>query len=98
MTIQTIDQIARPRTRGRDSQLVRMRNIGIIKRYYYWSEIKRRRTDDVLDILSKQEFFLSTQTIWKIIKKNYDLIATLRSGKDIDCGKLEDENQLKLFK
>lgn len=39
------------------------RNRTLIARYYYWTEIRRRRFDDVMYILSKQEFFVEERTI-----------------------------------
>lgn len=39
------------------------RNRLITARYYYWTEIKRRRFDDVLKILSDNEFFVEERTI-----------------------------------
>lgn len=39
------------------------RNRTLIARYYYWTEIRRRRFDDVMYILSKQEFFVEDRTI-----------------------------------
>lgn len=39
------------------------RNRTIVARYYYWTEIKRRRFDDVMKILSDYEFFVGERTI-----------------------------------
>lgn len=39
------------------------RNRTIAARYYYWTEIKRRRFDDVMKILSDYEFFVGERTI-----------------------------------
>lgn len=39
------------------------RNRLLTARYYYWTEIKRRRFDDVLKILSDNEFFVEERTI-----------------------------------
>lgn len=39
------------------------RNRAMIARYYYWTEIRRRRFDDVIHILSDQEFFVEDRTI-----------------------------------
>ena len=38
------------------------RNRTIVARYYYWTEIKRRRFDDVMKILSDYEFFVGDRT------------------------------------
>ena len=42
---------------------VNKRNILLVTRYYYWSEIRRLRFDDVLEILSTREFFVESRTI-----------------------------------
>lgn len=42
---------------------VNSRNRLMIARYYYWTEIRRRRYDDVMSILSEQEFFIEERTI-----------------------------------
>lgn len=42
---------------------VDVRNRTLIARYYYWTEIRRRRFDDVMNILSAQEFFVEERTI-----------------------------------
>ena len=39
------------------------RNRTLVARYYYWTEIKRRRFDDVVKILSDYEFFVEDRTI-----------------------------------
>lgn len=43
--------------KGRDKELITERNKRIYERYFYWTEIKRIRFDDALQILSKREFF-----------------------------------------
>lgn len=42
---------------------VEKRNRLMIARFYYWTEIRRRRFDDVMKILSTQEFFVEDRTI-----------------------------------
>lgn len=42
---------------------IEKRNRVLIARYYYWTELKRRRFDDVIGILSDQEFFVEERTI-----------------------------------
>lgn len=39
------------------------RNRLMIARYYYWTEIRRLRFDDVMRILSLREFFVEDRTI-----------------------------------
>lgn len=53
------------------------RNRFIALRYYYWTEIIRRRTDDVMSILSMQEFFVDEQTIWNIILSQGDYLKEM---------------------
>ena len=43
------------------------RNVALAARYFYWSEMKRRRFDDVIGILENDEFFVEYQTISRII-------------------------------
>lgn len=43
------------------------RNRTIIARYYYWTEIKRRRFDDVMKILTDYEFFIGERTVQNIL-------------------------------
>lgn len=45
------------------SERLTKRNKTMLARYYYWTEIKRRRFDDVLRILSDNEFFVDERTI-----------------------------------
>lgn len=47
---------------SRQDRLVK-RDRAMTARYYYWAEIKRRRFDDVLRILSDNEFFVGERTI-----------------------------------
>lgn len=55
--------------KGRDKNLISKRDEWLLRRYYYWTEIQRRRFDDVLKILSEQEFFISEARIMAIIRK-----------------------------
>lgn len=55
--------------KGRNRRLIERRNRKIVQRYYYWTEIKRLRFDDAVRKLSEEEFFLSENVIWHIIKQ-----------------------------
>ena len=55
--------------KGRNRRLIERRNRKIVQRYYYWTEIKRLRFDDAVKKLSEEEFFLSENVIWYIIKQ-----------------------------
>lgn len=62
--------------KGRDKELIRLRDEALCRRYYYWTEVQRLRFDDALRVLSKREFFISEERILAIIRKK------LREGTD----------------
>lgn len=75
--------------KGRNRRLIERRNRKIVQRYYYWTEIKRLRFDDAVKKLSEEEFFLSENVIWHIVKqyaKNPEIIVSdtsvFREGED----------------
>ena len=43
------------------------RNEIMTARYYYWTEIRRRRFDDVLKILADHEFFIEERTVSNVL-------------------------------
>ena len=51
---------------GRVSRM-EARNDVLVARYFYWTEIRRRRFDDVISILENNEFFVEYQTIAKTV-------------------------------
>lgn len=55
--------------KGRDKKLIEARNKKIFERYYYWSEVQRLRFDDTIAKLAYEEFFLSDQTVLRIVKR-----------------------------
>lgn len=55
--------------KGRDKELIELRDEALCRRYYYWTEERRLRFDDALTILSKQEFFISEERIMSIIRR-----------------------------
>lgn len=55
--------------KGRDAELIRLRDEKLCHRYYYWTEVQRLRFDDALRILSREEFFISEERIMSIIRK-----------------------------
>lgn len=57
--------------RGRDAKLVARRNAKILQRFIYWTEEQRLRSDDAVKILSQDEFFLSEQTVMKVLNEAY---------------------------
>lgn len=62
--------------RGRDKELIRLRDEALCRRYYYWTERQRLRFDDALRILSEREFFISEERIMAIVRR------MVREGKD----------------
>ena len=56
-------------SKGRNKNLIKKRNEALIRRYYYWTEVRSRRFHDVLKILSEEEFFLSEERILSIIRE-----------------------------
>lgn len=76
--------------RGRDEELVNLRNQALCRRFYYWSEIKRLRIDDVFDKLSREEFFLSEQRIMVLLRENSDILSEIHNARI-------KTNQLNLF-
>lgn len=72
--------------RGRDTELITLRNEELLRRYYYWTEIRRLRFDDTFHQLSTKEFFISEERIRTIVNQNYEFLQELdreyRSGKN----------------
>lgn len=62
--------------KGRDKELIRLRDEALCRRYYYWTEVERLRFDDALKVLSEREFFISEERILSIIRRK------LREGTD----------------
>ena len=63
-------------SKGRDKDLIRLRDEALCRRYYYWTEVQRLRFDDALKVLSEREFFISEERILSIIRRK------LREGTD----------------
>ena len=64
--------------KGRNAKLIAMRDEQLVYMYFYLSEIKRFRFDDVSKMLSF-EFFLSEDRIMTIIRKNINRLEELKS-------------------
>lgn len=60
---------------------INKRNRLVAARYYYWTEIQRRRFDDVLHILSDEEFFVDSRTISNVLVEENDYLSELTRGK-----------------
>jgi hypothetical protein len=59
------------------------RNIALVHRYYYHAVLRRLRYEDALELLSKNEFFLSEHRIVAVMQEpeNYDLLTLLNHRK-----------------
>lgn len=57
------------------------RNRALIARYYYWTELKRRRFDDVLKILADNEFFIEERTVSTIVVEQDEFYNDLLHSK-----------------
>ena len=55
--------------RGRNKELINLRDEALYRRYYYWTEVQRLRFDDALKLLSEREFFISEERIMSIIRR-----------------------------
>jgi hypothetical protein len=67
--------------RGRSSRLICRRDELLIIRYYYHTEIKRLRFDDVLKTLSEDEFFIEKSTILNRLGKHSRKLEDMYTGK-----------------
>jgi len=63
--------------RGRNKDLITLRDEKLLRRWYYWTEVERLRFDDALKVLSQQEFFISEERITAIIRENLNLIKDI---------------------
>lgn len=84
--------------KGRDKELIKLRDEALCRRYYYWTERQRLRFDDALKILSEREFFISEERIMAIIRR---MIRTGKSDKLLTIPKVKKPRltavQLSLF-
>lgn len=55
-------------SKGRNKELIKLRDAALLRRYYYWTEKQRLRFDDALKILSEREFFISEDRIMSVIR------------------------------
>lgn len=56
--------------RGRNKELMSLRDEKLLRRYYELTEVQNLRFDRALTLLSKDEFFISEARIMAIIRKN----------------------------
>lgn len=85
-----VERNLRKMNKGRDKRLIKLRDQKLIERYYYWTEVKRRRFDDAILILSESEFFISQQRVLYIIRQNNSLLNKMIYDN-------KNQNQLSLF-
>jgi len=57
--------------KGRSKDLIRRRNVKLLRRYYELTEIERLRFDDTTKKLSEEEFFISESVVTDIIRNFY---------------------------
>ena len=53
------------------------RDLMLASRFWYWSEVKRVRYDDVLQILGDREFYLDEQSVSRILHRSCDYVSGL---------------------
>ena len=56
---------------------VQQRNRLLTARYYYWTELCRRREDDVRKILCDREFFVEERTVSNALQSECDYLGEL---------------------
>lgn len=84
------NQAAKTSKKGRSGFLIRKRNELLIKRFYYWYELKKLRRDLVLEILSTEEIFLNIDYINSILRNNSEMFKEIKKSKP-------NEQKLKTF-
>lgn len=57
-------------SRGRNKELLSLRDEKLLRRYYELTEVQNLRFDRALTLLSKDEFFISEARIMAIIREN----------------------------
>lgn len=84
--------------KGRSSNLIKLRNEALLRRYYYWTEVRRHRFDDTYRILSEEEFFLSVDRIRAIIHANIGMLDNMEIKPAPRSRRVHSDRQLSLFK
>ena len=79
MVDKEIKQDVESQIRGARSERLFKRNRVLVARYFYWTDIRRRRYDDVIRILEEDEFFVEYQTISRILNA-YDAYYNYLKG------------------
>ena len=55
--------------KGRNAELAARRDAKVAARFVYWTEVQRLRTDDAIEHMANNEFFLSEARLMEIVKK-----------------------------
>jgi hypothetical protein len=71
------DEPMQPVKKGRNSDLVGLRNECLVARFYYYTVFSKRCYEDILNRLSG-EFFLTVQTVVNILQDNTGEVARHR--------------------
>lgn len=85
--------------KGRNKDLIELRDQHLCRRYHFWTEVQRLRFDDALKILSQQEFFISEERIVAIIRRKgreLEDLAAVKPRRRVRLPRLT-ERQLELF-
>jgi len=61
--------------KGRSARLISRRDEFLMVRYFYYLEVKRLRYDDILKVLSEDEFFIETKTVLDRLNLLMDKVA-----------------------
>lgn len=67
--------------KGRNPRLIARRNEYLIKRYYFWYELRRLRPDDAIARISEHEVFLEEEYIYRLIRDNSSLLTEIKKRK-----------------
>lgn len=76
--------------RGRSQELIQQRNRALIWRYFFYSEVKRLRYDDIITELSR-DFFISEHTVLARLVEYSESIQNLITERP-SLAKIEAEN------
>ena len=86
--------------KGRSAKLIHRRDEFLMVRYFYYTEVKRLRFDDVLKVMSEDEFFIETQTVLNRLtcladklKERFDSKPTLAKLKELSGNFVVDVTQ-----
>lgn len=63
--------------RGRNQELLSLRDEKLLRRYYELTEVQNLRFDRALQLLSVDEFFISEARIMSIIRKNCNRLGDI---------------------